>query len=106
MRAQSLRRARLLAAPWTAARQSLLSIGFFRQEYWSGCPFPLPGDLPDPWFEPRSLASLALVGRSLPPMPSGKPRLGRLLIVNSTSLIGVGLFRLPVSCMSFGRLCR
>ena len=37
--------------PWTVARQSALSMGFFRQEYWSGWPFPSPGDLPDPGME-------------------------------------------------------
>ena len=42
------------AAPWTAARQALLSMGFPRQEYWSRLPFPSPRDLPDPGIEPRS----------------------------------------------------
>ena len=36
------------ATPWTIALQAPLSMGFFRQEYWSGSPFPTPGDLPDP----------------------------------------------------------
>ena len=40
--------------PWTAAHQSPLSMGFSRQEYWSGLPFPSPGDLPDPGTEPGS----------------------------------------------------
>ena len=43
---------RLFATPWTVARQALLSMGFSRQEYWSGLPFPSPGDLPDPGIEP------------------------------------------------------
>ena len=42
--------------PWTAARQAPLSTGFFRQEYWSGLPFPSPGDLPDPGIKPGSPA--------------------------------------------------
>ena len=42
------------ATPWTVAHQASLSIGFPRQEYWSGLPFPSPGDLPDPGIEPRS----------------------------------------------------
>ena len=42
--------------------QAPLSIGFSRQEYWSGLPFPSPGDLPNPGMEPESLASLALAG--------------------------------------------
>ena len=45
-----------LAIPWTVACQAPLSIGFSRQEYWSGVPFPSPGDLPNPGIEPRSPA--------------------------------------------------
>ena len=45
-----------LVTPWTVAYQSLLSTGFSRQEYWSGLPFPSPGDLPDPGIEPGSPA--------------------------------------------------
>ena len=45
---------RLFATPWTIARQAPLSLGFSRQEYWSGLPCPPPGDLPDPGIEPRS----------------------------------------------------
>ena len=51
----------LLATPWTVALQAPLSMQFSRQEYWSGLPFPSPGDLPDPGFKP---ASPALAGRS------------------------------------------
>ena len=42
--------------PWSVAHQAPLSMRFPRQEYWSGLPFPSPGDLPDPGIEPRSLA--------------------------------------------------
>ena len=45
-----------LATPWTVARQAPLSMGLFRQKYWSGLPFPTPGDLSDPGIEPRSPA--------------------------------------------------
>ena len=45
-----------LVTPWTVARQAPLSMGFPRQEYWSGLPFPSPGDLPDPATEPGSPA--------------------------------------------------
>ena len=48
---------------WTVARQAPLSIGFSRQEYWSGLPCPPPGDLPDPGIEPVSLTSPTLAGR-------------------------------------------
>ena len=47
---------RLFATPWTVAYQAPLSMGFSRQEYWSGLPFPSPGDLPDPGIEPGSPA--------------------------------------------------
>ena len=51
---KSLSRVRLSATPWTIAHQAPLSMGFSRQEYWSGLPFPSAGDLPDPRIEPRS----------------------------------------------------
>ena len=44
------------ATPWTAAHQAPLSMGFSRQEQWSGLPFPSPGDLPDPGIKTSSLA--------------------------------------------------
>ena len=47
---------RLFATPWTVAYQVPLSMGFSRQEYWSGLPFPSPGDLPDPGIDPGSPA--------------------------------------------------
>ena len=49
--------------PWTVARQASLSIGFSRQEYWSGLPYLPPGDLPNPGIEPGSLMSPALADR-------------------------------------------
>ena len=55
----SLRCVWLFATPRTVTRQSSLSMGFSRQEYWSGLLFPSPGDLPDPGIEPRSPASQA-----------------------------------------------
>ena len=49
--------------PWTVACQGPLSMGFPRQEYWSGLPFPLPGGLPGPGIKSTSLATPALAGR-------------------------------------------
>ena len=66
----SLSRVRLLAIPCTVASSAPLSMGFFRQEHWSGLPFPSPEDLPDPGIEPRSPA---LQANSLPSEPPGKP---------------------------------
>ena len=59
MHARSLNHVRFFATPWTVAPQALLSMGFFRQKYWSGLPFPPPGDLPDPGTESESPASPA-----------------------------------------------
>ena len=58
-----------LCDPWTVARQGPLSMGFPRQEYWSGLPFSSPGDLSGPGIEP---VSSALAGRFFTPEPSGK----------------------------------
>ena len=52
----------LFATPWAAARQAPLSLGFSRQEYWSGLPFPVPGDLLDSGIDSASLAPPALAG--------------------------------------------
>ena len=69
MKVKSLSCARLLVTPWTAAHQGPLSMGFSRQEYWSGVPFPSPGDLPDPGIKP---GSPALQADSLLSEPPGK----------------------------------
>ena len=61
---------RLFATPWTAICQAPLSMDFSRQEYWSGLPFPSPGDLPKTEIEPRSPA---LQADFLPSEPPGKP---------------------------------
>ena len=59
---------------WTVAHQAPLSMGFPRQEYWSGLPFHPPGDLPDIGIKPKSpLASSALAGRFFMTVPFGKP---------------------------------
>ena len=52
----------LYVTPWTVAQQALLSVGFSRQEYWSGSPFPSPGDLAYPEIELSFLASSAVAG--------------------------------------------
>ena len=67
---QSLSLVRLFVTPWTVARQAPLSMGFPRQEYWSGLPFPPPEDLPNPGIE---LTSPTLQADSLPDEPPRKP---------------------------------
>ena len=68
-----------LATPWTVACQAPLSVGFSRQEHWSGLPFPSPGDLPNPWTQH---GSPTLQADSLPSELPGKP--------TRTSSVGVG----------------
>ena len=53
VKVKSLSRVRLFETQWTVAHHALLSMGFSRQEYWSGFPFPSPEDLPNPGIEPR-----------------------------------------------------
>ena len=71
LKVKSLSCVRLSATPWTVAYQAPLSMGFSRQKYWSGLPFPSPGDLPDPGIE---LGSPALQTDTLPSEPPGKPK--------------------------------
>ena len=68
---KSLSRVRLFATIWTVAYQAPPSMEFSMQEYWSGLPFPSPGDLPDPGIEPRSPALQA--EDTLSSEPPGKP---------------------------------
>ena len=65
-----LSRVRLFVTPWTVAYQAPPSMERSRQEYWSGLPFPSPGDLPDPGIKPRSPT---LQADALPSEPAGKP---------------------------------
>ena len=65
----SLSRVQLFATPWTVAHQAPPSMGFSRQEYWSGLPFPSPGELPDPGIES---GSPALRAGTLPSEPPGE----------------------------------
>ena len=69
---KSLQSCLTLATPWTVACQTPLSMGFSRQEHWSGLPFPSPGDLPDPEIEPASPVPPALAGRLFTSEPPGK----------------------------------
>ena len=62
------------ASHWTVACQAPLSMEFFRQEYWSGLPFPSPGDLHKPGTKPMSLSSSVFVGGFFTTVPPGKSR--------------------------------
>ena len=67
---QFLSHVQLFVTPLTATHQAPLSMGFSKQEYWSGLPFPSPGDRPDPGIKPRSPA---LEADALTSEPPGKP---------------------------------
>ena len=68
LKVKSLSCVQLFVIPWTVAYQAPLSMGFSRQEYWSGLLFPFPGDLPDPGIEPRSPTLQADALPSEPPI--------------------------------------
>ena len=72
--AQWLHHLQLFGTLWAVAHQAPLSMGFFRQEYWRGFPFPLPRDLPTPGIKPKSPAAPALQVDSLPLSDQGSPR--------------------------------
>ena len=69
VKVKSLSHVQLFATPWTVAYKAPPSLGFSRQEYWSGLPFPSPGDLPNPGIEP---GSPTLRADTLPSEPPGK----------------------------------
>ena len=74
VKVKSLSRVLLFATPWTVAYQAPPSMGFSRQEYWSGLPFPSPGDLSNPGIEPGYPAFQADALTSEPP---GKPPISK-----------------------------
>ena len=76
VKVKSLSSTRLFATPWTVAYQAPPSMGFSRQEYWSGLPFPSPGDLPNPGI---TLGSPALEADTLTSEPLGKPQKGSVV---------------------------
>ena len=73
--AQPLSHVQVFITPWTVACQAPLSMGFSRQGYWSGVPFPSPGDFPNPGIKPAFLLSLELAVRSSTTEPPGKPHI-------------------------------
>ena len=77
----------LFATLWTVTLQAPLSMGFSRQEYWSGLPCTFPGNLCDPGIEPVSPESPALQAYSLPIEPPGKPKIENVVVVQSPSRV-------------------
>ena len=76
----------LFVTPWTAACQAPLSMGFSRQEYWSGWLCPPPGDLPEPGIKPTSPVSPALAGRLFITIDTWEALGGRLIIPGRESM--------------------
>ena len=72
----------LFSTPWTVAQQAPLSMGFPRQEYWNGLPFPAPGDLSNPGIKPTSLLSPTLTDRFFTTVPPGKHKHTHIYICN------------------------
>ena len=97
---KSLSRAQLFATPQTAAHQAPQSMGFSRQEYWSGLPFPPPGDLPDPGIEPGSPALEADALTSEPPSVVGI----QVLPLKWASQVVVGVKNLPANAGDAGSI--
>ena len=81
--------------PWTAAHRAPQSMGFSRQESWSGLLFPSPGDLPDPGIEP---GSPALEADALTTEPPGKPWYGEIGADKRSSLSGTGAMQQQQGC--------
>ena len=93
---------RLLVTPWTAAYQAPLSMGFFRQEYWSGLPCPPSGDLSDPGIEPRSPT---LQADALTSEPPGKPELTYFSLILRTAQMCPRVFRFVFVSFDEPRYC-
>ena len=84
MKVKSLSRDRRFATLWTVAYHAPSSMGFSRQEYWSGLPFPSPGDLPNPGIEPESPT---LEADALTSEPPGKKRKDEITVAFSVLVI-------------------
>ena len=93
MKVKSLSRVRLFVTQWSVAYQAPQSMGFCRQEYWSGLPLPSPGGLSNPGIEP---GSPALQADSLPSKPPGKPEFQGWNLSNynkkDAKALAIGLF--------------
>ena len=81
VKVNSLSRVQLFVTLWTVAHQAALSMGFSRQEYCNGLPYPPPGDLPNPRMEPTSINVTCIGSGFLPLAPPGKPRVLTIYII-------------------------
>ena len=83
VKVKSLSRVRIFATPWTVAHNAPLSMGFPRQEYWSGLPFPSLGNLPDPGMEPVSPALADRFFTTEPPGTTPTPNVFPVILCKS-----------------------
>ena len=91
----------LFVIPWTAAHQVPLSMGFSRQEYWSGLLFSPPGDLPDPGIKPSTLVSPALADRFFTTAPPGRPNFHAYLFIWKSHSRPDSMYYNRLSCAKF-----
>ena len=94
VKVKSLSRVRVFATPWKVTYEAPRSVGFSRQDYWSGLPFPSPGDSPNPEIKPRSPA---LQTGALPSEPPGKPKFYKYYTVHvrDWASMDFGIFKGP-----------
>ena len=90
MYAKSLQSCPVLCDP-IVAHQATLSIGFSRQEYWSGMPCPPPGDHPHPWMKPMSLMSFEMTGRFFTTSTTWEAQAEHQLVQFSRSVVSASL---------------
>ena len=102
MDAQSLSGLQLFAVPWTVAYQASLSMGFSKQEYLSGLPFPTTRDLPHPEIEP---VSPSLAGRFFTTVPPGKSLPKSVPRSKSLNLSETRILKKQMGILSFSQCC-
>ena len=95
--AYSSSRVWLFASPWTVAHQAPLSMGFSRQEYWSGLPCPSPGDLPNPGIKPTSLMSPALAGRFFTTSATWEAQKGPWMVPINLTYVNISILYVSLS---------
>ena len=87
------------ATPWTVVHQAPLSMGFPRQKYWSGLPFPPPGELPNPGIEPMSPASPALQVSSFTTKPASFLLQMKMSLFHKISQNQMSIISMLISCL-------
>ena len=102
--AQSLSRVQLCATPWTVAHWASLSMEFSRQDYWSGLPFPPPGDLPNPGIKPASPGSPTLQADVLPLSYQGSSSTSSSQVAFSLKKLLLKVLHLKIDSLRIGEM--